>query len=471
MSLWNSSDIAIAAKGTCSGSWNANAVAIDSRSVKAGDLFIALKGPNFDGHDFVAGALAKGASGALVSRIPDGVSKDACVVVPDVFQAMHDLGNAGRARSHAKIIAITGSVGKTGCKEALRQILSAQASSYANEGSFNNHWGVPLSLSRLPQDAQYGVFEIGMNHLGELGPLSRQVRPDIAIITSIAAVHIGNFNSLDEIANAKSEIFEGLSPNGHAVLNADNPYIEYLKQRARHFGISNIATFGKNGADAKLENFTLHSDTSDVTATILGKKISYTIGAPGEHWVMNSLAVLLCTGLAGADVVKAAQSISNLQLATGRGTPQVITSAAGTFTLIDESYNASPIAVEMALQVLAKKTLSGRRIVALGDMRELGEHSNAMHLGLLKPILDAKIDKVFCCGEHMKHLFDALPDAIRGGYAFNSSDLAPMVASHVQDGDIITVKGSKSVGMQKVVDALLSIDKLGLDKSNTKKAG
>ena len=466
MSLWNSNDIAKATKGSCSGAWNAKAVAIDSRAVKAGDLFIALKGPNFDGHDFVAGAIANGASGALVSFIPDGVAKDSCVVVPDVFQAMHDLGIAGRARSHAKIIAVTGSVGKTGHKEALRQVLSAQAPSYANEGSFNNHWGVPLSLSRLPQDATYGVFELGMNHLGELGPLSRQVRPDIALITNIAPVHIGNFNSLDEIANAKSEIFEGLSPSGHAVLNADNPYIEYLKQRARHFGISNIATFGKNGGDAKLESFSLHSDISDVTATILGKKISYTIGAPGEHWVINSLAVLLSAGLAGADVAVAAKSISNLQLAQGRGTPQVITSANGTFTLIDESYNASPIAAQMAIQVLAKKLPTGRRMIALGDMRELGEHSNALHLGLVKPIMDAKIDKVFCCGEHMKHLFDTLPDAIRGGYAFTSQDLAPMVATQVQDGDIITVKGSKSVGMQKVVDALLA-----LDKTNTKKAG
>ncbi len=458
MSLWTSDDIAKATKGKCSGAWNANAVSIDTRTIRAGDFFIALKGPHFDGHDFVASAIGKGAVGALVSTIPAGVSQGACVVVPDVFQAMHDLGQAGRVRSHAKIIAVTGSVGKTGHKEALRQVLSAQALSSANEGSLNNHWGVPLSLSRLPQDAKYGVFELGMNHVGELGPLSRQVRPDIALITNIAPVHIGNFNSMDEIASAKSEIFEGLSPHGHVVLNADNAYAEYLKQRARQFGISNIATFGKKGSDAKLENFTLNSDTSDVTATILGQKISYTVGAPGEHWVINSLAVLLCAGLAGANVKQAAHSLGNLQLAQGRGTPQVITSAAGAFTLIDESYNASPVAVEMAIQVLAKKTPRGKRIIALGDMRELGEHSQSLHLGLLQHIVYAKIDKVFCCGEHMKHLYGALPETIRGGYAFTSQDLAPMVASSMRDGDIITVKGSKSVGMQKVVDALLDLD-------------
>lgn len=466
MSLWNSNDIANATKGQCSGTWSVNAVSIDSRSIKAGDLFIALQGPNFDGHDFVASALANGANGAIVSSIPTGVPADKCVIVEDVFRALHDLGQAGRARSTAKIIAVTGSVGKTGCKEALRQILTAQAPSYANEGSFNNHWGVPLSLSRMPQNSQYGVFELGMNHVGELGPLSQQVRPDVAVITTIAPVHIGNFNSLDEIAGAKAEIFEGLSRNGHAVLNADNEYIEFLKQRAMSDGINAIATFGKNGTEARLENCALKSDTSDVTATLFGKKINYTIGAPGMHWVTNSLAVLLAAGLAGADVAKAAQSLSTLTLAQGRGTPQQITLPSGSITLIDESYNASPVAVEMAITVLANKQPKGRRILVLGDMRELGEHSKDAHLGLATPISDAGISQVFCCGEHMKHLFDALPSAIRGGYAFTSAELAPIVASAMRDGDMITVKGSKSVGMQKVVDALLN-----LDVSKTKKAG
>ncbi len=465
-SLWISSDIAKATKGTCSGLWRANGVSIDSRSVAQGDLFIALKGPNFDGHDFVAGAIAAGASGAIVSAIPTGVSADKCVVVADVFKALHDLGQAGRNRSRAKIIAVTGSVGKTGCKEALRQVLTAQAPAYANEGSFNNHWGVPLSLARLPQDAEYGVFELGMNHVGELGPLSQQVRPDIALITNIAPVHIGNFNSLDEIATAKAEIFEGFSSNGHVVLNADNSYVEFLKQRAIHFGINAIATFGEKGTEARLENCVLKSDTSDVTAILFGKKINYTVGAPGMHWVTNSLAVLLCAGLAGADVAKAAQSLSTLALAQGRGTPQQISISNGSITLIDESYNASPVAVDMAIQVLGNKEPKGRRILVLGDMRELGEHSQTSHVALAKPIKDAGISSVFCCGEHMKHLFDALPDAIRGGYAFTSAELAPIVASAVHDGDMITVKGSKSVGMQKVVDALLN-----LDISKTKKAG
>ena len=464
--LWNSSDIATATKGQCTGAWSANAVAIDSRAVKTGDLFIALHGPNFDGHDFAANALNNGASGAIVSSVPTGVSADKCVVVEDTFRALHDLGQAGRTRSTAKIIAVTGSVGKTGCKEALRQVLTAQAPTYANEGSFNNHWGVPLSLSRMPQHSQYGIFELGMNHVGELGPLSLQVRPDIALITNIAPVHIGNFNSLDEIAGAKAEIFEGLSRSGHAVLNADNEYIEFLKQRAMNDGINAIATFGKNGTEARLEHCVLKSDTSEVTATLFGKKINYTIGAPGMHWVSNSLAVLLAAGLAGADVAKAAQSLGTLTLAQGRGTPQQITIANGSITLIDESYNASPVAVEMAIKVLANKQPKGRRILVLGDMRELGEHSQSSHIALANPISDAGISQVFCCCEHMKHLFDALPGAIRGGYAFTSAELAPIVASTARDGDMITVKGSKSVGMQKVVDALLN-----LDVSKTKKAG
>lgn len=467
MSLWTASDIAAATSGTCTGIWAANDVSIDSRTVKAGDLFIALKGPNFDGHAFVKAALEKGASGALVSHIPEGATHEKCVVVPDVFAALNALGKAGRVRANAKIIAVTGSAGKTGCKEALRQVLSAQATTFATQGSFNNHWGVPLSLSRLPPDARYGVFELGMNHAGELGPLSQQVQPHIALITNIAAVHIGNFNGLDEIAAAKAEILEGLGPDGYAVLNADNSYHAFLVTRARQQGIKNILSFGRvNDAHARLVSAKLNSDSSDVEAVILGKPLYYTIGAPGEHWVINSLAVLLSAALAGADVEKAAATLKTLTLADGRGTPQEIHAAFGNFTLIDESYNASPVAVDMAIKVLGNKTPreKGRRVLVLGDMRELGEHSKALHLGLLPAILDAKIDRIFCCGEHMKHLFDALPDTIRGGYAFTSAALAPDVASSAASGDIITVKGSKSVAMHKVVDALCAL-------SITRKAG
>lgn len=459
--LWNAQDIAKATQGTCTGAWQASDVSIDSRTVKQGDLFVALKGPQFDGHDFLKAAIEKGASGALVARVVDGVAQEKCVVVPDVFEALIQLGHAGRARAQAKILAVTGSAGKTGCKEALRQILNEQSETFANEGSFNNHWGVPLSLSRLPPSAQYGVFEMGMNHVGELGPLSKQVQPHFALITNIAAVHIGNFANLDEIAGAKAEIFEGLSPDGHAILNADNPYFDFLAARAQHAGIKNIHGFGQGKSlAAQLLNFTLGPDSSKVQANVLGRTLSYIVGAPGEHWVINSLAVLLTAALAGADVKRAADALSALSLAQGRGVPERIEGAKGTFTLIDESYNASPVATDMAIKVLGRKTLEqgGRRLLALGDMRELGEHGRDLHTGLMPAIVGAGISRVYCCGELMKHLFDALPPELRGEWRFSASELAPVVAAAIQPHDIITIKGSKSMAMYKVVDALRALN-------------
>lgn len=453
MTLWTSSTIATAVKGSCLGQWQASGVAIDSRHIKAGDLFIPLKGPHFDGHDFILDALNKGAAGAITEKEIKGAAPEKLVRVADSFKALAMLGAAGRARAKAYIIAITGSVGKTGCKEVLRQLLALEAETYANEGSLNNHWGVPLSLARLPETARFGIFEIGMNHGGELGPLSRQVRPHSAMITTIAAVHIGNFANLDGIAAAKAEIMEGVLEGGHAILNADNSYFDYLKERAGGHGIKNIHGFGKAAqADARIDHYDLGADSSVVAATILGQKINYRIGVAGEHWVFNSACILLATTLAGAPLDKMAAGLGHLSLATGRGVPHTITIANGSFTLIDESYNASPIAVEMAIKVLARKT--GRRLLALGDMRELGEHSRAMHLGLKDAIMAADIAKVFCCGEHMKHLYDALPHDKRGAYAFTAKDLVPHIVKAMQAGDIITVKGSNSVGMKTVVEAL-----------------
>lgn len=455
--LWTTAMIAGATQGTCSGDWPVQDISIDSRNIKVGDLFVALKGPSFDGHDFVADALANGAAGALVHQTIPGAAPEKLLLVRDTLAALQALGAAGRARSQAKIIAVTGSVGKTGCKEALRQIFAAQAPSFAAQGSFNNHWGVPLSLSRLPQDAHYGVFELGMNHMGELEPLTKAVQPHIALITAIAAVHIGNFNSLDEIAEAKSEIFAGIVKDGSAVIPADSSYSPYLRGRATHFGVGHCYSFGHHAkADARIESFTLDANSSVVKVRILGKSIEYTVGVPGEHWVMNSLSALLCAALAGADLEKAAAVLATLSLADGRGVPKRISIPDGSFTLIDESYNASPIAVEMAIKVLSRKEPSGngRRLLALGDMRELGEHAKAMHLALAQPILDAKIDKVYCCGELMKHLYDALPEAKRGAYAFTSNDLAPIVASDIRNGDIITVKGSHSMEMPYVIKTL-----------------
>lgn len=457
--LWTSSAIATATGTSPAGQWTVSGISIDSRTVEKGDLFIALKGPQFDGHDFVHAAFSAGASGALVSRPVENCDASTCILVPDTYDALIQLGAAGRARAQAKIIGVTGSVGKTGCKEALRQVLGAQAETYANVGSFNNHWGVPLSLSRLPISARFGIFELGMNHVGELGPLARQVQPHIVLITTIAAVHIGNFNSLDEIAQAKAEIFEGLAPGGHAVLNADNAYYDYLASAAAKRR-AHIHGFGRHAsAAAQLLDCSLAADNSAVKARILGRTVNYTVGAPGEHWVMNSLAVLLSAALAGADIEKAAATLGHLSLAEGRGAPEMIKATGGTFTLIDESYNASPLATEMAIKVLGRKTPSGqgRRLLALGDMRELGEHARTAHSGLSSAIEAAGIDLVFCCGEHMKHLYEALPEKRRGGWAFTSSELAPLVSARMMAGDIITIKGSKSMAMAKVCDALRAL--------------
>ncbi len=445
--LWTAQEVASATNGKTTGAWEATGISINSRDIKPGQFFVALKGPQFNAHDFVKSAVEQGAPGVMVDHLVEGIAPEKQVVVADTYKALEMLGIASRARMHGKVIAVTGSVGKTGHKEALRQVLEVQAPTYANVGSFNNHWGVPTSLARMARDSRYGVFEIGMNHTGELGPLSRQVRPHIALITNIAPVHIGNFRDLDEIAAAKAEIFEGLEPGGHAVLNADNSYFEFLKARTK----ANVVSFGKAGKDAKLEGFTLSADGSEVKASILGRTYIYKVGQPGEHWVMNSLAVLLTAGIAGADVAKAAETLGQLKLATGRGGVHE-----GAFTIIDESYNASPISMEMAIKVLAGKKPGpgGRRLLAIADMKELGHQARDFHVGLAPAIQAAQIDQVFCCGEIMKHLFDALPAKLQGGYAPTSDLLAPIISAAIRPGDIITIKGSHSMAMEKVVAAL-----------------
>ncbi len=462
--LWTSAEIAAATSGVCTGRWNAAGVSIDSRTVQPGDVFVALKGPNFDAHDFVGEALAKGAAGAIVNYIPPQTPPERLVLTPDSFQALQALGKAGRDRSPAKIIAVTGSVGKTGCKEALRQVLPA----FASQGSYNNHWGAPLSLARLPREAAYGAFELGMNHAGELGPLARMTRPHVALVTAIAPVHLEFFAGLEDIARAKSEIFEGVMPDGAAILNGDDAYFDLLKNAAAAKGIKNILRFGKDkGCDARLDEFSLQPEGSHVKAEVLGAPLSYRVGAPGFHWVKNSLAVLLCAGAVGADVREIAQRLAALDLAKGRGTATEIPFARGRFTLVDESYNASPAAVAAAISVLAQRAPrgKGRLLLVLGDMRELGKNSEPFHLDLAPMIKEAGIARVFCCGPFMRLLHESLPKDTQGGWKPDSGQLAPLVTAAMRDGDIVTVKGSFSMGMKKVVDALLAMQ----EEENTKK--
>jgi UDP-N-acetylmuramoyl-tripeptide--D-alanyl-D-alanine ligase len=438
--------------------WKAHGVSIDSRTVQKGDLFVALKGPEHDGHDHVAAAFTNGAIAAIVAHQPPQVSAQApLITVEDTFIALEELGHAGRARAEAKIIAVTGSVGKTGTKDMLRLMLNATGSAYASEGSLNNHWGVPLSLARLPADAHYGVFEMGMNHAGELGPLSRQAQPHVALITTIEAAHLEHFPSIHAIADAKAEIFLGVKPGGTAVLNRDNLQFARLASAAKAAGIKKILGFGHDGkCDARLLKRRTGSQASEIDAEILGRKISYRLEVPGEHLALNSLGALLAAAVAGSDVEACAAALAHYKQTKGRGVIQTIAVTGGEITVIDESFNASPAAVRFAIRVLGemKPGIGGRRILVLGDMRELGTLAPSLHVDLDTSIIEAGIDRVFCCGEMMKHLYDALPTNGRGYHAMTSAGLAPHIVGAVRAGDIITVKGSHSMHMEVIIEAL-----------------
>jgi UDP-N-acetylmuramoyl-tripeptide--D-alanyl-D-alanine ligase len=439
--------------------WAAHGVSIDSRTVQKGDLFIALKGPSHDGHDHVASAFAAGAVAAIVSnQTTQAPAQAPLILVEDTFKALEDLGRAGRARTEARIVAVTGSVGKTSSKEMLRLMLGAVGSTYANEGSLNNHWGVPLSLARLPVDARYGVFEMGMNHAGELTTLSQLAQPDVALITTIAAVHLEFFASIEAIADAKAEIFLGMKADGTAILNRDNVCYAQLATAAKTHGLKKILSFGRDSkSDARLLDYTPTPEGGAVIADILGHKLTYRLTIPGEHLALNALGCLLATAAVGGDLEACATALAHYQQPKGRGVVQNIQMQSGAFTVIDESYNASPVAVRAAIRVLAQKS-GTRKIFVLGDMKELGAASPALHAELAKDIEAAKLDIVFTCGEMAKHLSDALPANLRGYHAKDSAELAAYIAGTVHAGDVITVKGSNSMQMNKVVAALKALD-------------
>lgn len=469
--LWTGDEVAAACNGRVAGdaTWTVTGVSIDSRTIAKGDLFIPLKGPNFDGHAFVAQALAQGAAGAIVAEFPAGMENDARLIkVEDTMVALQDLGRMGRVRAQGRIIAVTGSVGKTGTKEALKVALDGQGRTFATVGSLNNHWGVPLSLSRFPADSNFGVFELGMNHAGEIGPLSRMVRPDVAIITNVEAVHIEFFAGVEAIADAKAEIFQGMDPTGIAILPRDNAHFARLLAHARTQGLTRVLSFGtQEGADGRLIQYNGHSDHGDVTADIDGIQVNYTLPLPGRHHAVNSLAVLLAVKAAGGDVVASAQALGGLAAIKGRGQRRTIALGSGSFTLIDESYNASPVSVAAAAGVLGQADIgpNGRRIAVLGDMRELGDHARTLHEGLAEPFVAAGTDLVFCCGPNMRHLFDRLPPALRGAHAGDSATLAPIVAAAVSAGDAVMIKGSAGSRMALVVDALKALDQSQQDNN------
>ena len=458
--LWTIEAMAKAMNATRQGALPASisGISIDTRTAQPGDAFFAIVGDSRDGHDFVPTALKAGAIAVIAGDKRDRFPADApLLIVDDVLDALRALGRAARARSKAKIVAVTGSVGKTGTKEALRLALAADGETHASAASYNNHWGVPLTLARFPETAAYGVFEIGMNHAGEITPLVQMVRPHVAIITTVAPVHLEYFGSVEAIADAKAEIFLGLEPGGVAVLNGDNPQYARLADAAKRAKVSRIVTFGENeAADARAQKICLRPECSTVRATILGDEITYKLGAPGRHVVMNSLAVLTAVSLLDADLARAAMALAQLAPPTGRGARQTLTVPGGTALLIDESYNANPASMGAAIALLGQAPVGprGRRMAVLGDMLELGPQGPALHAALAGPLAAAGIDLVFCAGPLMRSLFDALPSGSRGGYAGTAAALESSILGSVAAGDAIMVKGSLGSKMGPIVKAL-----------------
>ena len=458
--LWTTEELVAATGGRLDGdvARPIGGVSIDSRSMDAGDIFVAIAGENSDGHQYAAAALDKGAAVAIVSR-PEPRMRDsgALLVVDEPLAALQRLAAAARARSSARVVGITGSVGKTTSKEALRLALSPSGPTHASASSYNNHWGVPLSLARLPRDAAFAVFEIGMSQAGEITPLTRLVRPHVAVVTTVAASHLGHFPSLAAIADAKAEIFAGVEPGGAAVINRDNEYFDRLAQAARQAGIDRIVGFGEAAStEVRLMNVALHETCSCVTASMFGETVSYRLGAPGRHLVINSLAVLAAAHLAGGDLARAAMALAHLEPQKGRGVRFKLDAPDGAITVIDESYNANPASVRAALALLAqgKPGRGGRRIAVLGDMLELGEESPRLHAELALPIDESGTDVVYACGAAMAHLWQALPASRRGAYAETSQDLEEAVLRDLRAGDLVMVKGSLGSRMMPLVDAI-----------------
>ena len=446
MSLWTHTEAESATLGKASQAFAVTGISIDTRTIKEGDLFVALQGDNRDGHEFVQAAFKAKAGAALVARPLVGVTGP-LLTVGHTQRGLEDLARASRARSHAKILAVTGSAGKTTTKEILRLACNALGRTHASAASYNNHWGVPLSLASMPRDSEYGIFEVGMNHFGELRNLVSFVEAHVALITTIAPAHLEFFGSCEAIADAKSEIFEGLLPGGAALIPADNDYAERLKARARQAHVSRIVTFGQKG-EAKLIGITPDGEGMRVKADILGKIVDCHVGAPGVHIAQNVVGALAAVALLEGDVLNAAASLKKFIALKGRGARFETCG----IQVIDESYNANPASMAAALSLLGDA--KGRKVAVLGDMLEMGEGGIAHHAGLTAPIEANKVDVVFASGAQMRALWEALPASRRGGYAETSNALLPQVLSALKPGDTVLVKGSNGARMSVIVDGL-----------------
>jgi UDP-N-acetylmuramoyl-tripeptide--D-alanyl-D-alanine ligase len=448
--LWTSEEAQGATLGVPSRVFEVSGLSIDTRTLRQGDMFVALKGENRDGHAFVKAAFDAGANAALVAQRPADIAADAALLtVAHTQRALEDLAVAARARSNARIVAVTGSVGKTTTKEILRLAFASLGATHASAASYNNHWGVPLSLAAMPRETRYGIFEIGMNHFGEIRALIAFARPHVALVTAIAPAHLEFFGSVEAIADAKAEIFEGIVPGGAALVPADSPLAQRLVARAHQAHVARILRFGASpGCDARLLDYDPIGDGAHVKADICGTPVEFRIGAPGTHIAENAIAALLCVSAADGDVLNAAAALREFKALKGRGARF----SAGGIDVIDESYNANPVSMAAALSLLANA--KGRRIAVLGDMLELGPQSGAHHGGLLPAIESAKVDLVFLCGPQMRSLWDVLPASRRGAYAPSSAELAPLLNAALQRGDTVLVKGSLGSKMALIIDTL-----------------
>jgi len=465
MTLWTASEAAEATGGRTQGDWQAKGVSIDTRTIEPGDLFVALKAVR-DGHDFVAQALGKAAAAAMVSHIPEGVAADApLLIVDDVQTALEALGQAARARTDARVVAVTGSVGKTSTKEMLAEMLGDQGRTHASVASYNNHWGVPLTLARMPRDTEYAVIEIGMNHPGEIAPLARQARPHVAMVTTVAPAHLEAFDSIEGIAREKAAIMDGLEPGGAAILNADIDQAPILAEKAKEVG-ANPVSFGERGRDYRLIDLNTVDNLLVVQAEVHGQPLLFKIGAAGRHFAMNGLGALAACEALGADLALAALSLGRWTPFAGRGAREMIqldlVERDLSLELIDDSYNANPASMAAALAVLAEAQVrhgtgrigKGRRIAVLGDMKELGPDELALHAGLADLDAIAAVDVVHCVGPLSRALHSALPDGKRGTWYDNSADMAEALRGKLDSGDVVLVKGSLSTRLGVVVDAI-----------------
>lgn len=462
MTIWSSSEAEKATGGKSTQEWSASGVSIDTRTLNKGDLFVALVGENNDAHDYLVQAFENGASAAVVSRIPEGMEDKPLLVVADTFTALENLGTAARARCGGTIVAVTGSVGKTGTKELLAAAFGALGQTHASKKSFNNMWGVPLSLSNMHAGCDAGIFEIGMNHAHEITPLVQQVKPHIAIITTIQAVHIENFDTgMEGIADAKSEIFDGFDGEGKAILPIENDWYNHMKAKAEAKG-AKVFSFGeKEGADARLVDCLEAANGSRVKVDIMGERVEFSLQIPGRHIAQNAMAVLLAVKLDNGNIQKAAKALGQVTPIAGRGAREMldIGDPNNKVTLIDETYNASPASMRAAFRVLAlvDPGRGGRRIAVLGDMLEMGKDAAKHHADLAMPLKACNVDLVYTCGKNMKNLHDALPANQRGVHRDTSQELAQIVPDVLIPGDVVLVKGSNGSKMGAVVEAMRAL--------------